>query len=179
MLQITIPKTELFNEETEEFIQVKETILYLEHSLLSISKWEAYWKKPFLVEDVKTIEELVDYVRCMTINQNFDSVVYNALTKENIIDVKKYIENTMTATTFKDQNGPKGKEIITSEIIYYWMIELGIPFECQKWHLNRLLALINVCSIKNTPSKKMNKKEVLKQQSALNAARRSKFNSRG
>lgn len=179
MLQITIPKTELFNEETEEFIQVKETILYLEHSLLSISKWEAYWKKPFLVEDVKTIEELKDYVRCMTINQNFDSVVYNALTKENIIDVKKYIENTMTATTFKDQNGQKGKEVITSEIIYYWMIELGIPFECQKWHLNRLLALINVCSIKNTPPKKMNKKEVLKQQSALNAARRSKFNSLG
>lgn len=179
MLQITIPKTELFNEETEEFIQVKETILYLEHSLLSISKWESYWKKPFLVEEVKTIEEIVDYIRCMTINQNFDSVVYNALTKENITDVKKYIENTMTATTFKDQNGSKGNEIITSEIIYYWMIELGIPFECQKWHLNRLLALINVCSIKNTPSKKMNKKEVLKQQSALNAARRSKFNSRG
>lgn len=179
MLQITIPKTELFNEETEEFFQIKEQTLCLEHSLVSVSKWESKWKKPFLGANEKTMDEIIDYIRCMTITQNVNPMCYLGLTRENILDVKNYIDDSMTATTFKNRNGPKSHEIITAEIIYYWMIELGIPFECQKWHLNRLLTLINVCSIKNTPAKKMSRKDALAQQSQLNAARRAKFKSKG
>lgn len=179
MLQVTIPQTELFNEETQEFIQIKEQTLCLEHSLVSISKWESKWKKAFLTSKEKTIEEMIDYIRCMTITQNVNPICYSGLTRQNLMDVQKYIEDTMTATTFRNQNGPKSREIITSEIIYYWMIELGIPFECQKWHLNRLLTLVNVCSIKNTPAKKMSRKDAIAQQSQLNAARRAKFKSKG
>lgn len=179
MLQITIPQIELFNEETQEFFQIKEQTLCLEHSLVSVAKWESKWKKPFLGTEEKTMDELTDYIRCMTITQNVNPICYLGLTRGNILEVKNYIDDTMTATTFKNRNGPKSHEIITAEIIYYWMIELGIPFECQKWHLNRLLTLVNVCSIKNTPAKKMSRKDALAQQSQLNAARRAKFKSKG
>lgn len=179
MLQITIPKTELFNEETQEFFQIKEQTLCLEHSLVSVAKWESKWKKPFLGMEEKTIDEITDYIRCMTITQNVNPICYLGLTRGNLLEVKNYIDDTMTATTFRNRNGPKSHEIITAEIIYYWMIELGIPFECQKWHLNRLLTLVNVCSIKNTPAKKMSRKDALAQQSQLNAARRAKFKSKG
>ena len=121
----------------------------------------------------------MDYIRCMTITQNVNPICYLGLTRANLLEVKNYIDDTMTATTFRNRNGPKSHEIITAEIIYYWMIELGIPFECQKWHLNRLLTLVNVCSIKNTPAKKMSRKDALAQQSQLNAARRAKFKSKG
>lgn len=179
MLQITIPQTELFNEGTQEFIQIREQTLCLEHSLVSVAKWESKWKKAFLGTEGKTVDEMTDYIRCMTITQNVNPICYLGLTRENFIDVNNYIEDTMTATTFRKQNGPKSHEIITAEIIYYWMIELGIPFECQKWHLNRLLTLVNVCSIKNTPAKKMSRKDAMAQQSQLNAARRAKFKSKG
>lgn len=179
MLQITIPQTELFNEETQEFFQIKEQTLCLEHSLVSVAKWESKWKKPFLGIEEKTVDEITDYIRCMTITQNVNPICYLGLTRGNLLEVKKYIDDTMTATTFKNRNGSKSHEIITAEIIYYWMIELGIPFECQKWHLNRLLTLVNVCSIKNTPAKKMSRKDALAQQSQLNAARRAKFKSKG
>lgn len=175
MLQITIPKAELFNEHTEEFIQVKEQTICLEHSLVSLSKWESKWKKPFLGLEAKSGEEMLDYIRCMTITQNVDPDVYLGLPPNLIKVIQDYIEDTMTATTFSDKTGKKSREIVTAEIIYYWMIELGIPFECQKWHLNRLLSLINTCSIKNTPPKKMGRKEALLQQSQLNAARKAKF----
>lgn len=179
MLQITIPQTELFDEETQEFFQIKEQTLCLEHSLVSVAKWESKWKKPFLGMEEKTSEELIDYIRCMTITQNVNHLCYLCLTKDNLFDVKNYIEDPMTATTFKKQSGKKNREVITSEIIYYWMVMLGIPFECQKWHLNRLLTLITVCNIKNTPPKKMSKRDAFAQQHQLNAIRRSKLNSSG
>lgn len=179
MLTITIPKTELFDESKEEFIYIKEQTLCLEHSLVSVAKWEAKWKKAFLGKEEKTPDEMLDYIRCMTITQNVDPKCYFGLTNENLLLVKNYIEDTMTATTFRDNQGRKNREVITAEIIYYWMIELGIPFECQKWHLNRLLTLINVCSIKNAPNKKMSKKDAFTQQNQLNAMRRKKFNSLG
>ena len=180
MLQITIPQTELFNEETQEFFQIKEQTLCLEHSLVSVAKWESKWKKAFLTSEKRTIDELIDYIRCMTITQNVNPICYLGITSENLKEVKNYIEDSMTATTFnRRQQGRKNHEIITAELIYYWMIELGIPFECQKWHLNRLLTLINVCSIKNTPAKKMSRKDALAQQAQLNAARRAKFKSSG
>ena len=180
MLEIVIPETEQWDEVNQEFITSNRQILRLEHSLVSLSKWESKWKKPFLSNKEKTYEETIDYIKCMTLTQNVNDTVYNLLDKDNIEKINKYIGDPMTATTFKeDPNKKGGREIITSELIYYWMISLNIPFECQKWHLNRLLTLIKVCGIKNQPPKKMGKKDVMSRNAALNAARRKQMNSRG
>lgn len=180
MLTIIIPPVEEYDEEKEEFIYSKERILELEHSLISISKWESKWCKPFLNKgSERTSKETIDYIRCMTLNKVTEDIYY-CLTKDNIEQIKKYIDAPMTATIIPSNNtkGTK-RETITSELIYYWMIALNIPFECQKWHLNRLLTLINVCNIKNSPPKKMSKREIMQKNAALNAARKAKMNSGG
>ena len=180
MLRITIPATEQWDEQKQEFIQMKEQTLQLEHSLVSLSKWEAKWNKVFLSKDDKTFEEILDYIKCMTVNQNVKPETYNALTHENIEQIKAYIEAPMTATWINDLNaGRTNREAVTSELIYYWMIALNIPFECQRWHLNRLLTLIRVCNIKNQPPKRMSNAEILSQNAALNNARRKKLNTSG
>ncbi|HQE50412.1 MAG TPA: hypothetical protein PKV93_13810 [Fervidobacterium sp.] len=180
MLQITIPAVELWDERKQEFVTTKEQTLQLEHSLVSLSKWESKWCKPFLTKEEKTFEETLDYIKCMTITQNVDPEVYNYLTKENIEEINKYIEAPMTATYFSDDKTAKpSREQITAELIYYWMIALNIPFECQKWHLNRLLTLIKVCNIKNQPPKKRSRKEIMSRNAALNAARRKRLNTKG
>lgn len=179
MLKITISNIEQYDEVSETFISPKEQVLLLEHSLVSISKWESKWKKPFLSKEEKTFEESIDYIRCMTITQNVDYDSYLGITSEHIKEVGKYIEAPMTATTFRNEKKTVNREIITAELIYYWMVAMNIPFECQKWHLNRLLTLINVCNIKNTPPKKMNRRELMGRNAALNAARRQTFNTKG
>lgn len=181
MLTITIKGGEQYNRATKEFTIIKDTVLSLEHSLVSVSKWEAKWHKPFLSKDDKTLEQTIDYIKCMTITQNVNSNVYTLLTNENIKEINEYIANPMTATWFNDERkGPKrNSETITSELIYYWMVALQIPFECQKWHLNRLLTLIRICNIKNQPSKKMNKSDVMSKNAALNAARRKNLRTSG
>ena len=180
MLWITIPATEQWDELRQEFVYTKEQTLQLEHSLVSLSKWESKWCKPFLSKENKTREETIDYIRCMTINQNVDPDVYYNLSQKHIDRINKYIEAPMTATTFRAEKSTKRNgEIVTSELIYYWMIALNIPFECQKWHLNRLLTLVRVCNIKNEPPKKMSKRATANQYAQLNAARRKQHNSRG
>lgn len=180
MLKIIVPSTKLWDEAKEVFMDSKEYELRLEHSLVSISKWESKWCKPFLTNKDKTNEEAVDYIRCMTITQNVDPMAYQLLTKAIMDEVSDYIDAPMTATTFaKDTKKATNKEIITSEVIYYWMVAFNIPFECQTWHLNRLLTLVNICSIKNQPKKKVNRKEQAAQQKALNEARRAKYNTSG
>lgn len=179
MLKLTVPAIEMFNEKTQEFVYTDETTLILEHSLVSLSKWESKWNKPFLSKDDKTMEETIDYIKCMTITQNVDPLVYFRLTDDNIKTINDYIEAPMTATTFSNLNNNPSREIVTSELIYYWMISLNIPMECQKWHLNRLLTLIRVCNVKNTPPKKMSRKDIMSRNAALNAARRKKYNSTG
>ena len=180
MLQITVPGIELYDEKNECFIYLKERTLQLEHSLVSLSKWESKWCKPFISKTNKTDEEVVDYVKCMTITQNVEPDVYSRLTRDNYDEIEKYINASMTATTFKEgRGGKKSGGIITAEIIYYWMISLGISKEYEKWHLNRLLTLIRVCNEKNAPSKKMSKSEIMRNNAALNAARRQKLNSKG
>lgn len=180
MLTITIPATEEFDEIKGEFVYSKEQTLQLEHSLISISKWESKWCKPFLTNKPKTHEETVDYIRCMTVTQNVKPEVYYSLTEENIKAVYAYINAPMTATTFSEAGSKKtNKEVTTSELIYYWMVALQIPFECQKWHLNRLITLIRICNIKNQPSKKKSTRDTLNSYAALNAARRAKLNSKG
>ena len=180
MLTITIPAGELWDEKNQQFISVKEQTLQLEHSLVSLSKWESKWCKPFLSQKEKTLEETIDYVKCMTITPNVKPEVYNFLTNSNVNQINKYIEAPMTATWFtKDRAGKSSSEQVTSELIYYWMIALNIPFECQKWHLNRLLTLIKVCNIKNQPAKKMSKRDIMSRNSALNAARRKQLHTKG
>lgn len=181
MLQLIIPATEFWDEVKEEFVTVdKEQTLQLEHSLVSISKWESKWHKPFLAKGEKTTEEVIDYIKCMTLTPNVKSEVYDRLTKSNINAINDYIENPYTATTFYNNNtNSTNREQVTSELIYYWMISLNIPMECQKWHINRLLTLIRVCNIKNTPPKKRSRRDVMNQYAALNAARRKQLNSKG
>lgn len=180
MLTIIVPGTEMFDEKTEEFITSTDTKLTLEHSLISLSKWEEKWNKPFFSKEEKTTEETIDYFRCMTLNSKVDPNVYNRLTNENVEDIKKYIDAPMTATTFsKQENSRFNREIITAEIIYYWMISLHIPVEFQKWHLNKLLTLIRVCNVKNQPSKKRSRKDILSTNAAINAARRAQMNTKG
>lgn len=180
MLTIIVPETEIYNELTNEFVYTKETQLRLEHSLVSISKWEAKWKIPFFGKDKKTQEQIVDYVKCMTTTQNVPSQVYLCLSKENFKQIGDYIEDSMTATWFSDNTNRPTSEIVTSELIYYWMTAYNIPFECQKWHINRLLTLIKICGVKNQSSdKKMSRSSVMRQNTALNKARRARSGSKG
>ena len=182
MLEIKVKGAEFWNEETEEFVTVEPCTLMLEHSLISLSKWESKWKKPFLKDGPKTVEEIRDYVRCMTINKNVNENIYLALTATDLEMINTYVADTMTATTFHTRDGQarRGRgEIMTAEVIYFYMISFGIPFECEKWHLNRLITLIKVCNIKNAPKQKMSKAAAAKQQRALNAQRRAKSGSRG
>ena len=177
MLTLSIPDTELYDEIKNEFFHIKGQKLVLEHSLVSLSKWESKWQKPFFDKKPKTTEESIDYIRCMTIN-SVDPLVYKGVNQVHMAMVNAYIENPMTATTINQKNTPS-REIVTSELIYYWMVALNIPFECQKWHLNRLLTLINVCNIKNKPPKKMSKKDLVSRNAKLNAARRKAMHTSG
>lgn len=179
MLNIVIPAVELYDESLEMFVNIRERSLQLEHSLVSLSKWEQQWNKPFLTKVKKTPEESVDYIRCMTITQNVDPEVYKFITNDILEQVGQYIEKTMTATIFSETEKTINKEVITAEVIYYWMIALNIPFECQKWHLDRLLTLINVCNIKNQPKKKVNKKQIMDRNRRLNEQRRQAMNTKG
>ena len=180
MLKITVPAAEFWDEIHEEFIYKKEQTLQLEHSLVSLSKWESKWNKAFLGKQEKTDEEILDYVRCMTLTQNVDPEVYTRLSAENYAAINAYIEAPMTATCLIEDKQARGhKETVTSELIYYWMISFNIPMECQKWHLNRLLTLIRVFNEKNKPKKKMSRQELYRQHAAINAANRKKFNSKG
>lgn len=186
MLVITIPATkpvELWDEVKQEFVLTegtKEQTLQLEHSLVSLSKWESKWCRSFLSKPPATTEETIDYIKCMTLTKNVNPNAYANLTTENIEQIKEYINAPMTATTFSDnKKGGRNNEIVTSELIYYWMISLQIPFECQKWHINRLLTLIRVCNVKNQPPKKRSKREIMSRNAALNAARRQQLNTNG
>lgn len=180
MLQITVPGVELWDEGAQEFIYSKEQTLQLEHSLISLSKWESKWCKPYLDKKEKTYEEIMDYIRCMTLTPNVKPEVYKCLTEDNMKDIENYINAPMTATYIsEDKHGRGNREIVTSELIYYWMISLQIPIEFQKWHLNRLITLIRVCNIKNAPPKKMGKRAIMNRNTALNAARRKRLNTRG
>lgn len=178
MLVVTIPEIEMYDPSKEEFITIPSTTISMEHSLVSVSKWESKWHKRFLDQRVeKTNEELVDYLRCMTLTKNVNPEIYDYFPAKVVEQINAYIEDPMTATTFaKKKSGPP--QAISSELIYYWMIAFNIPFECQKWHLNRLLTLIQVCEEKNNP-KKMSKSDILRQNRDLNAIRRKALNSRG
>nr|DAS35515.1 MAG TPA: hypothetical protein [Caudoviricetes sp.] len=182
MLEIIVPASEFFDEASQEFCSMKSCVLRLEHSLVSISKWESKYHKPFLSDDQKTDEEALDYIRFMTLTQNVDPTVYLGLTPELYDKINAYLMDPMTATTFSNiekRQDPFARSVVTSELIYYWMTALNIPMECQKWHINRLLTLIRVASIKNQAEKKMDRQSQAEMYARLNAERRKQMGTSG
>lgn len=188
MLEIHIDKIdEMYDEENNRFYSVPEMTLLLEHSLLSVSAWEAKWKKPFLTNEQKTVEETRDYIRCMTVTKNVNPAVYYALSDENLDKIKDYMNDPMTATTFskpkedaaKSTTSRNKNKITTTEEIYYQMSQYNIPFACEKWHLNRLMTLLKIASIKNQPAKKMSKSDIYSSNRELNNARRKALGTKG
>lgn len=179
MLEITIPAYELYNDVTQEFIEERARTIHLEHSLISISKWESRWNKPFLATREMTNEQVMDYIKCMTIDKGVPETAYLYIDNNQYTKINDYMSAPMTATTITDTNSGMSREIITSELLYYYMITCNIPLECEKWHINRLLTLIKVCSVKNGDQKKKPQAEVMRDNAALNAARKKKFNTRG
>lgn len=185
MLTINVPAVEFFNEATEEFTQSEPVTLRMEHSLFSISKWEEKYEKPFLNKTEKTVEETIFYVQCMLLDGEVDDTVLNALTRENLTDINKYIDSKRTATWFPDTPTRRKRgepiaaaEVMTSELIYYWLVSHKINFEVQYWHISRLLTLVKVCNEKNKPQKKMSNKENMAQHRAINEARRAQAQQR-
>ena len=180
MLQIKVPiSPEGWDDEKQEFVEPRYVVLEMEHSLVSLSKWEQRWHKPFISRREKTMEETIDYIRCMTLTPNVRPETYLCLSEKNLEQINDYIEDTMTATTFSDDDSKGPQEIVTNELIYYWMIALGIPQEYQHWHLNRLLTLIRVCKVKNSPPKKMSDAEKRKFYRELNEKRKRELNTTG
>lgn len=181
MLEIRIDGKEFWNQEKEEFVNTRGITLRLEHSLISISKWEAKYKRPFLSDGPKTLQETYDYIAFMSLDRNVSMTELEGITEEDYKKILDYIHDPMTATKISNnaKNKPNSNHVLTSEEIYYDMTALNIPFECEKWHLNRLLTLIKIASIKNEPPKKMSKGEIYRQNAELNRARRAKYHSKG
>ena len=181
MLQIDIPLTaEGWDEEKEEFVEPIYQTLELEHSLASLAKWESKWCKSFIESKDKTEEEVLDYIKLMTLTPNVDPDIFNMLTKENVEQINDYINAPMTATTFKESRGGKrNNEFVTAETIYHWMASLQIPFDRENWHLNRLITLLRVSSVKNQPPKKMSASEIMRRNDAINEQRLKQLNTKG
>lgn len=180
MFQLRIDDAMFFDEATETRVMVKGQTLQLEHSLVSVSKWEAKWKKPFLSGEARTRDEILDYIRFMTITQNVNPILYSLVTNEQIRAIQQYMDDPMTATTFTKQEGKGGSiKATTNEEIYYAMAAYQIPFSCEKWHLNRLLTLIRVADERNKPKKNISRGDLARRTRSLNAARRAKLRSKG
>lgn len=179
MLILEISEKEVFDDSRQIFIKIPAQTLHLEHSLISISKWESKWHVPYLSKTPKTRQQALDYIRCMSVGKVTSEDVYVTLSSMELDTITNYINDPRTATWFSKSNGRPSREVITSELIYYWMIEFGIPFECDKWHLNRLLTLIRICQIKNSPKKKMSASELANRNRKLNQSRRALNNSKG
>jgi hypothetical protein len=180
MLTIVVPGVEMYDEQTEEFVTRDDMTLELEHSLVSLSKWESIYEKPFLGKDKKTTEQVLTYVKLMTLTPNVPDEVFAKLSEGNYKSINEYIDAKMTATWFSDIPSALGsRDVITAELIYYWMITFQIPFECERWHLNRLFTLIRVCNVKQAKPKKMSRSEIAARNRELNAQRKAQLGTRG
>lgn len=180
MLRLVINGDEYFNEEDQSFSTVNDIVIELEHSLLSLSKWESKHQKPFLSAGAKTEEEIFSYVIEMVLTENLDITVISRFSQRNFDEIREYIDSTQSATTFGVGPKPRGSgEIITSELIYYWLVLFNIPFSCEQWHLNRLFSLIRICNIKNSKPKKMNKHEIAMRNRELNEQRKAALGTKG
>lgn len=180
MLKIVVGSRENYDESSSEFVSEGGTAIELEHSLLSLSKWESEFEKPFLGPTPKTSEEVIAYIQCMCLTENPPPGIFHNLSRENITQINDYIDAKMTATWFTEEPGaPKSREVVTAELVYYWMTAFTIPFECERWHLNRLFTLIRICNIKQEKPKTMSRTEIAARNRELNAKRKASFNTTG
>ncbi len=180
MLTITVLGAEHFNDETQEFTTEGDFVLELEHSLVALSKWESIYEKPFLASEEKSTEEVLGYIEAMVMTLNVPAEVFSRLSQKNLDEINRYVDSKRSATWFAETpNTPKSREVITSELIYYWMIALTVPIECENWHLNRLFSLLKICNIKNGKPKKMSRSELAQRNSALNAKRKAQLGTKG
>lgn len=179
MLTITVGGEESFDEGSQKFVVVGGTELQLEHSLVSLSKWEATFEKPFLSKDAKSPEEVLAYVRCMAIDPKTPEEIFLQLDKTSYEEINAYIDAKMSATWFSDKGAPPTREVVTSELIYYWLTVFNIPWEAQHWHLNRLFTLIRVCNIKSAKPTKMGRGEIARRNRELNAQRKAQLGTTG
>lgn len=180
MLMIVLSGQELFDETTQEFSNTDDFVLELEHSLISLSKWESKFQKPFLSKDNKSKEEILGYIESMILTKLYPVDLWNRFTQSNLDEINAYIESSQSATTFGNMPDRKGRgEVITSELIYYWLVVFNIPFECERWHINRLFALIRICNLKQGKQKKMSRNEVAQRNRELNMQRRTQLGTSG
>jgi len=180
MLKLTVPGVESYDEEKEEFVEVGEVVLELEHSLVSLSKWESQYEKPFLGNSEKSTEEIIGYIKAMVVTPEVPEEIFSRLSEANMLEINDYIDAKMTATWFHEAPGaPATREVVTAELVYYWMVTFSIDWEAQYWHLNRLFTLIRVCNIKNAKPKKMSRAEVAARNRELNAQRKAQLGTKG
>lgn len=182
MLRLIVSGQEFYDEINEEFVTFDDVVLELEHSLASLSKWESKFGKPFLSSSDKTDEEVIAYIEFMVLSDNLSKEVYDRISKQNLDEINDYISSEQSATTFSDTSQQRGKgreEIVTSELIYYWMLSYNVPFECENWHLNRLFALLRICNIKNSKQRKMSRSEIAARNRDLNAQRKASLGTSG
>lgn len=180
MLTLMVGGKESFDTKTEKFVKVGGTQLQLEHSLVSLSKWESKHEKPFLGQGTKSGEEIFDYVRCMLLDEETPEELLYELDEDNFREVNDYLDAKMSATWFSEQtHKPRSREVITAELIYYWMIQFQIPWEAQHWHLSRLFTLIQVCNHKAEKPKKMSKADIMARNRELNEQRKKQLGTTG
>jgi len=179
MLEIVVGGQEVFDEEAQMFLVQGGTSLQLEHSLVSLSKWESKFERPFLTEDPKTEEDIFEYIKCMALDQKTPAGIFHKLSKENLEEIDRYINAKMTATWFDERPGPRSREILTTEVIYYWMFAFNIPMQCENWHINRLFTLIRVCNLKNAKPEQMSRAAIANRNRELNAQRRAQLGTKG
>jgi hypothetical protein len=180
MLTIIVSGVEMFDEQEQEFVTRDDVTLNLEHSLVSLSKWESKHEKPFLGMVEKTNEEVLDYIKCMVLTPNVPEEIFSKLSEKNFGEINEYIDAKMTATWFSEAPGaPKSRDVITAELVYYWLVVFQIPFECQNWHLNRLFTLIRICNVKQAKPTKMSRAEIANRNRELNAQRREQLGTSG
>ena len=180
MLIVSLPEVEGFDEETQSFVSLPGGELHLEHNLIALSKWESITHKHLIGNEDVSPEEMLLYIECMITDEEYDRELLDRLPASEIERVSNYMADTKTATTFVNKGDKDGSgEYTSSELIYYWMIACQIPFECETWHLSRLLTLIRVCNEKNQPEKKMSRSDILSRNRDLNRARRQALGSKG
>jgi len=179
-LTVTFPGRDLYDQESGKFITIEKTMVTLEHSLISVAKWESKWKRSYFIKEPMTLEQSIDYISCMCLTKNIDPKIFRTMDKETAQKISDYIADPMTATTINRRNKRPSRKIITNEVIYFWMCNFGIPFDpCQKWHLNRLMTLIDVAAAEEAGEQKMPRREMLQQRAMLNAQRKAKYNTHG
>lgn len=178
MLEIELEELEAWDDKKQEFVVLKNEVVCLEHSLKSISEWEAKWKVPFLDTTPRTKQMILDYVSCMVVSEVPKGFLERLKTRD-FSRIQEYIDDSRTASWISSEDNTNDGSKVTSELIYYWMVTAGIPFSAEEWHLNRLMMLIKIYGEKNKPEKKRSREDILERNRELNEKRRREMGTNG